>query len=46
MNAVDEDLFLAKFALEKVSRYAAICNKDKTQVKFLLGWINRTLESV
>ena len=45
LNAVDEDLFLAKFALEKVGRYAAICNKDRTQSKFLLGWINRTMES-
>ena len=44
INGLDEELFLAKFALEKIGRYAAICNKDRTQSKFLLGWINRTLE--
>ncbi len=43
VNAVDEQEFLAEFTLAKVARYAAICNKDRTQSKFLLGWINRSL---
>jgi len=43
LNAVDEKEFLAEFTLAKVARYAAICNKDRTQSKFLLGWINRSL---
>jgi hypothetical protein len=33
-----------KFAIAKVARYASICNNDRSQNKFLLGWINRTLE--
>lgn len=35
--------FIASYTLLKITRYAAICNKDKTQTKFLLGWINRAL---
>ncbi|HTQ73574.1 MAG TPA: glycosyl hydrolase 108 family protein [Burkholderiales bacterium] len=45
VNASDESEFLAGFTLAKVARYAAICNKDRTQSKFLLGWINRALGS-
>lgn len=46
LNAFNPDLFLARFALARVARRTAICNKDRGQVKFLLGWINRDLESV
>ena len=35
-----------KYALAKVSRYAEICNRDRTQSNFLLGWINRTLKEL
>lgn len=35
--------FLAGYTLAKIARYAHICNRDKTQSKFLLGWINRAL---
>jgi hypothetical protein len=34
------------YALAKIARYRDIVRKDKTQIKFLLGWINRTLEGV
>ena len=44
INAIDPDLFLARFALAKLARYRDICAKDKTQTKFLLGWINRLLK--
>jgi lysozyme family protein len=44
INNEKEDDFLRDFSLAKIARYAAICNKDKSQSKFLLGWINRTLE--
>lgn len=37
------ELFVLRFATLKIARYASICNKDKTQSKFLLGWINRAL---
>jgi hypothetical protein len=32
--------------LAKMARYAEICNKNRTQVKFLLGWLNRTLKGL
>lgn len=46
LNSYDEEKFILKFALAKVSRYAQICNQNKTQSKFLLGWINRTLKDI
>lgn len=47
INAMDPDLFLARFALAKLARYRDICVKDKSQMKFIIGWINRLLrESV
>jgi lysozyme family protein len=46
VNGVDDQEFLAGFTLAKVARYAAICKKDPTQSRFLLGWINRALGSV
>jgi lysozyme family protein len=44
LNRVDGGYFLAVFALQKITRYAAICNKNLVQSKFLLGWVNRTLQ--
>ena len=41
-NIKPED-FIASFTLLKIARYAHICNKDKSQSKFLLGWILRSL---
>lgn len=46
LNAMDETVFVLKYALAKVTRYAEICNKDRTQSKFLLGWINRTVKGL
>jgi lysozyme family protein len=43
INAIDEHQFLAAYTVSKIARYAYICNKDRTQTKFLLGWINRAL---
>jgi hypothetical protein len=34
------------YALAKIARYRDIVQRDKTQIKFLLGWINRTLAGV
>jgi len=44
INAADPDLFLARYALAKMARYAHIVTLDRTQGKFLLGWLNRTLK--
>lgn len=46
VNAIDPKLFIAYFALARIARRAATCNKDRSQGKFLLGWINRDLRSV
>lgn len=43
LNNCDDELFISKFALAKVARYAEICRRTPIQTKFLLGWINRTL---
>ena len=46
INALPADDFVMKYALAKVARYAGICNHNRGQSKFLLGWINRTLDGV
>ncbi len=46
INAMPAELFAVKYALAKVARYVAIVNNDRSQSKFLLGWINRTLRGV
>lgn len=35
--------FILSYAISKITRYVNLCNRDKTQSKFLLGWLNRTL---
>jgi lysozyme family protein len=45
-NAAEPESFKKAYALAKITRYADICNKNRTQSKFLLGWINRTLKGL
>jgi lysozyme family protein len=40
------NLFIYQYTLAKVARYVAIVNTDRSQSKFLLGWLNRTLRSM
>lgn len=46
LNSVNRELFIAKFIIVKIARYASICNKRPESRKFLLGWINRTLGAI
>jgi len=43
LNQCTPEKFVSSYALAKIQRYASICNRDRGQSKFLLGWINRTL---
>ena len=44
LNGIDPELFMARYALAKLARYRDIVQRDKTQIKFLVGWINRLLK--
>lgn len=46
LTRFDDEKFILKFSLGKVSRYAQICKRDKSQNKFLLGWVNRSLKDI
>lgn len=44
LNDANAEKFVALYALAKIARYRDIVTKDRSQAKFLLGWINRTLK--
>jgi lysozyme family protein len=46
LNEVEDAIFVMKYAFAKITRYAEICNRDRNQSKFLLGWINRTIKEL
>jgi lysozyme family protein len=46
INSVESGRFVTNYALAKIARYAAIVNHDRSQDKFLLGWVNRALRDV
>lgn len=46
LNAADPEKFVLSYALAKIARYRDIMTRDRTQLKFALGWINRTLAGV
>ena len=41
INAMDDTVFTLALKLMAVDRYRRICNNDKSQKVFLLGWLNR-----
>lgn len=46
IGAADPAMFRMAFALAKIARYRDIVRRDRSQGKFFLGWINRTLEGL
>ncbi len=44
LNGIEEEEFIDKYIIKKIKYYVAICNRNSSQKKFLLGWINRTLK--
>jgi len=45
INSTPEELLLLRFKLAKIARYAYITRRRPANKKYLLGWINRTLEA-
>ena len=43
INACDEELFICKFALNKIAKYVNICKKRRTSRKYFFGWISRVM---
>jgi len=43
LNECNDEMFITNFTIAKIARYAYICNRDKSQKRFLLGWVNRAL---
>jgi lysozyme family protein len=43
LNGMSEEMFVAHYALAKIARYRDIVQRDRTQIKFMLGWLNRAL---
>ena len=46
LNICTAEKFLPAYALAKIQRYVNICMKDRSQSKFLLGWLRRSLEGL
>lgn len=44
LNRAAAEHFVPSYTLAKIARYRDIVMKDRTQAKFLLGWINRALK--
>jgi lysozyme family protein len=44
LNQCDERLFVALYTIAKIARYCEIVRRDRSQVKFLLGWITRAIK--
>ena len=43
LNAQDPDKFALAYTIAKITRYRDIVQRDRSQGKFLLGWLNRAL---
>jgi len=46
LNKIPDAMFIPAYTLAKIARYRDIVKRDRSQIKFLMGWINRSLEGV
>ncbi len=46
LNAADPEKFVLAYAIAKAKRYVDIVMADRSQGRFLLGWMRRTIEGV
>jgi lysozyme family protein len=46
LGECDPRLFVALYAIARVARYCEIVRRDRTQAKFLLGWVSRAIREV
>jgi lysozyme family protein len=46
LGECDPRLFTALYAIARVARYCEIVRRDRTQAKFLLGWVSRAIREV
>lgn len=46
LNLINAELFMYRFAIQKIARYSGIVERFPDQVKFLRGWINRSVEGL
>jgi lysozyme family protein len=44
LNTISPHIFMPSYTVAKIARYRDIVMKNRSQSKFLLGWINRTLK--
>ena len=44
MNALRDSLFVSRYRIERVRYYLKIVKRNKSQIKFLVGWINRAVQ--
>lgn len=43
VNKKNDSLFVERYKIERIKYYNKIVQKNKTQLKFLSGWINRVV---
>lgn len=43
-KTLNSDLFIANYKLGRIKEYCDIVKRDNTQLKYLRGWVMRTLE--
>jgi len=46
LHQAEAPTFIAEYTIVKIARYAGICNRNRSQRKYLLGWVNRTLGGI